>query len=85
MGVASPEEAPTKMIVMPAKQAAQKWLRRSMLAYLQGEKELSWVSGVVRGSETQAALLLLTAFREYSATTRYLELQNYLRDEESAP
>jgi hypothetical protein len=67
------------MIVRPVEQAAQKWLRRSMLAYLQGEKELSWVSGVVRDSEKQAAILLLTEFHRYGATNRYLELQNYLR------
>jgi hypothetical protein len=70
------------MYVKPIAQSAEKWIRRSMLAYLEGERDLRWISGVVRGSEGQADHLLLAEFRKYAGMPRYLELQASLHEAE---
>jgi hypothetical protein len=66
--------------VMPVEKAARKWHSRCVLAYLQGEQDLRWILGVVRGSREQTAVLLLTELRNFSGTPRYCELQEKLRD-----
>jgi hypothetical protein len=56
------------------------WLRNSLRAYFEGEKDLHWISRAVRGSERATIILLLTTFGRYSGTDRYAELQWVLRD-----
>ena len=59
---------------------AERWLRNSVRVYLEGDKDLRWISGVVRGSEKATATLLLTTFGRFSGTARYRKLLKSLRD-----
>jgi hypothetical protein len=68
--------------VTPIKVAAQRRLQNSVRAYLEGKKNLLWVAGIVRGSEKETAMLLLTRFSRYNGTPRYRELQVSLRHSE---
>jgi len=59
---------------------ADRWLRRSVRLYLEGEKNFQWISRAVCGSEKPAAMVLLTTFGRFSGTTRYRKLLKSLRD-----
>ena len=67
--------------VRPVELSARKWLRNSIRAYLEGQKDKRWIDGIVRGSETEAATIMLTEFGRFSGTSRYRELQESLRTE----
>jgi hypothetical protein len=66
--------------VTPVEVGAERWLRNSVRVYLEGEKDLRWISSVVRGSEKATAMLLLTTFGRFSGTVRYRKLLKTLRD-----
>lgn len=71
--------------VTPAEMGADRWLRDSVRVYLEGEKNFHWISRVVRGSEKDAALLLLTTFGRFSATARYRKLLRSVKDSATSP
>jgi hypothetical protein len=53
---------------------AERWLRNSVRVYLEGEKNLRWISRAIRGSEKEAAMVILTTFGRFSGTPRYRKL-----------
>lgn len=63
----------------PATAYARKYLHNCIQAYLEGHQTKNWIDAIVRGSEYEAATLLLTDFGRFSNTSRYRELQNTLR------
>ena len=65
--------------VTPAEVGAERWLRNSVRVYLEGEKNFHWISQVVRGSEKDAAIVLLTTFGRFSGTVRYRKLLKSLK------
>jgi len=65
--------------VTPVEPGPERWLRNSVRVYLEGEKNFHWISRVVRGSEKDAALLLLTTFGRFGGTARYRRLLKSLR------
>lgn len=67
--------------VKPIELSARKWLRNSIRAYLEGQKDKRWIDGIVRGSETEAATMMSTEFGRFSGTIRYRELQQALMTE----
>lgn len=58
----------------PAAVYARKYLRNCIQAYLEGHQDKNWVDAIVRGSESEAATLLVTELGRFSNTTRYQEL-----------
>ena len=46
-----------------------------MQAYLDGEKNLKWVLGMIEFNTRLAAALLVSRFGQYAQTQRYHELQ----------
>jgi hypothetical protein len=66
--------------VPPVDMGAERWLRSSVRVYLEGDKDFRWISRVVRGTEKDAAMLLLTTFGRFSGTTRYRKLLRSLRE-----
>jgi hypothetical protein len=71
--------------VTPVEVGAERWLRNSVRVYLEGEKNLRWISRVVRGSEKATAMLLLTTFDRFSGTARYRKLLKRVRDSARNP
>jgi hypothetical protein len=71
--------------VTPVEVSAERWLRNSVRVYLEGEKNLRWISRAVRGSERATAMLLLTTFDRFSGTTRYRKLLKSLRGSSRNP
>ena len=70
--------------VMSVDNAGKKWLRKCIFAYLDGEQDLRWILGVVRGSGQEAMTLLQTEFQQLRGTARYQELQGSLHISESS-
>jgi hypothetical protein len=59
-------------------QAGPNWMRNSVEAYLDGQKDLLWVLATVRGAHSEALALLLTDFEDLSSTSRFRALQQSL-------
>ena len=57
-----------------AEVGAERWLRNSVRVYLEGEKNIHWISRAIRGSEREAAMVLLTTFSRFNGTHRYRKL-----------
>ena len=67
------------MVRIPTtEQIGEEWLRGSVQAYLDGEQNLTWVLGLVRGQEATAVRLLLARFRGYVGSPRYEQLREHL-------
>jgi len=66
--------------VTPVGVDAERWLRHSLRVYLEGDKNFPWISRVVRGSEKETAIVLLTTFGRFSGTVRYRKLLKSLRN-----
>ncbi len=61
--------------VTPIEEAAKRRVFGSMQAYLDGEKNLKWVLGMIEFNTRLAAALLVSKFGQYAQTQRYHELQ----------
>jgi hypothetical protein len=53
------------------------WLRKSAMAYLEGERDLKWIVGVL-GSDVGNAIKILADLRTYGDPERYRALLSHL-------
>jgi hypothetical protein len=49
------------------------WIRKSTMAYLEGEKDLNWITGIISGDVFHARELLI-GLKGYGNPGRYQEL-----------
>lgn len=68
------------MEVRGARESAQRYVKKSAMAFLEGEKNPSWIIGIVRGSGLgkQEVSDLLLALRDYGDASRANELFRWL-------
>jgi len=68
-----------------AQEASKIWVKKSLQAYLEGEKDINWIVGILRGSrgslratEIQAIQDILSSLGPYGLAERRDELQHWL-------
>jgi hypothetical protein len=61
-----------------AKEASQKWVKKSLQAYLEGEKDLKWITGILRGMGKDEVVALLSSLEHYGLVERRNELNEWL-------
>ena len=66
------------MHVKSPQQSAANWIRKSLMAYLEGSKNLNWISGIViKFGDILAAGQTLATLRGYGDPQRYEELARW--------
>ena len=60
-----------------AKEAGKKWVKKSLQAYLEGEKDLRWIIGILQGVSKEEIKILLQV-QPYGLKERRDELETYL-------
>jgi hypothetical protein len=66
------------MQVKTPQATSQKWIRKSTMAYLEGEQDLKWIVGIV-GGDVNHALTVLADLRNYGEPKRHQELSERLK------
>ena len=61
-----------------AEEASQNWVKKSLQAYLEGEKNLKWIAGVLRGMNKDEVLAVLSSLGQYGLNNRKSELHEWL-------
>lgn len=61
-----------------AEEAGQKWVKKSLQAYLEGEKNLKWIVGILKGTSKEAIEELLGSLEHYGSNERRKELNEWL-------
>ncbi len=65
------------MHVKTAEASTEKWIRRSIMAFLEGQRNLKWVVGVI-GNCVADARQMLVDLKNYGSRQRYQELSDWL-------
>jgi hypothetical protein len=55
----------------------EKWVRKSIMAYLEGQKNLNWIVAVVGGYAADARQMLI-GLKNYGDRERYQQLSDWL-------
>jgi hypothetical protein len=68
------------MKVASVHEAARRYVRNSVRAFVEGQQNLKWISGILRhsGLTRQEILPLLLPLKEYGNTARATELRDWL-------
>ena len=66
------------MQVKTPEASSQKWIRKSAMAYLEGEQDLKWIVGVI-GQDVGHAMTVLTDLKNYGDPKRHQELSESLK------
>jgi len=68
------------MKVRSLEQSNERYIRKSIMAFLEGEKDLKWVTGVLSKSarSKEAVLPILSRLQNYGDHTRFEELSRWL-------
>lgn len=61
-----------------AEEAGQIWIKKSLQAYLEGEKNLKWIVGILKGTNKEAIKELLVSLEHYGSNERRKELNEWL-------
>ncbi|OGF58882.1 hypothetical protein A3B05_00020 [Candidatus Giovannonibacteria bacterium RIFCSPLOWO2_01_FULL_43_160] len=59
------------------KEISEKWVKNSLRAYLEGEKDLKWIQGILRGMSKNEVMGLLSSL-QYGLPERRNELNQWL-------
>ena len=68
------------MQVKTPEASSQKWVRKSTMAYLEGEQDLNWIVGII-GRDVDHALAVLADLGSYGEPERRQELSDWLGSE----
>lgn len=66
------------MKIITAKEAAQRWVKKSLMAYLKGEQNLKWITGILRGLSKDEIMVFLSPVEHYGLVERRNELKEWL-------
>ena len=61
-----------------AKEASQNWVKKSLQAYLEGEKNLKWIAGILRGMNKDEVTAVLSSIGQYGSDERRKEFSEWL-------
>ena len=61
-----------------AKESGQRWVKKSLQAYLEGEKDLKWIGGILKGMSKDEVRTLLSSLEHYGLVERRNELNEWL-------
>lgn len=61
-----------------AKEASQRWVKKSLQAYLEGEKDLRWITGILRGMSKDEIRTFLSHLEQCGLPERHSELNKWL-------
>ena len=72
------------MIVKPLEKATERYVRKSARAFLEGEKSLNWITGVLghSGLGKEATMTILGPLRNYGEGARAQALFDWLSSNE---
>ena len=68
------------MIVKPVEKAAEQYVKKSTMAFLEGEKNLKWITGVLAhsGLSREGTISVIGPLRNYGDNTRAQALFDWL-------
>jgi hypothetical protein len=69
------------MQVKTPEASSQKWVRKSTMAYLEGEQDFNWIVGII-GGDVDHALTVLADLKNYGDPKRRQELSDWLGSED---
>ena len=66
------------MKTVTAKESSERWVRKSLKAYLEGKQNFKWIQGILRGMNKGEVEALLSSLGQCGLIERRNELDEYL-------